>query len=47
MNFFDQLWGRCFTLGMMASHAFAVLLYLSILLLTLYTLGQTALYLLG
>lgn len=47
MDFFDSLWGRCFTLGMMASHAFAAALYLSILLLTLFTMGKTAWWLLG
>jgi len=47
MNFFDSLWGRCFNLGLMASHAFAAVLFLSILLLTLYTAGKTAWWLLG
>ena len=47
MHFFDHLCGRFFTLGMMASHAFAALLYSSILLLTLYALGKIALHLLG
>ena len=47
MDYFDNIWRGCFTLGMMASHAFAAVLYLSILLLTLYTIAQTGMWLIG
>ena len=47
MHFLDKLCGHVFTLGMMASHAFAALLYTSILLLTVYALGQITLHLLA
>lgn len=46
MNFFDNIWRHCFTFGMMASHAFAAMLYVGIFLLVLYTLGQTVWFLL-
>lgn len=47
MEFFDTLISKSFAAGLYISQAFAVLLYLSIVLLTVYTAGQTAWWLLA
>lgn len=46
MEFFDNVFQKCFAAGLYLSQAFAALLYLSILGLTLFALSQAALYLL-
>ena len=47
MAFFDAIFGRCFAAGLLVSQAFAALLYLSILLLTVWTVGQFAWWLIA
>lgn len=47
MQFIDGIFQKCFSAGMLVSQAFAVVLFVSILLLTLFVMGQSALHLLG
>lgn len=47
MGFFDKIFGRCFTAGLLASQAFAALLYACILLQLLYALGHFAWWLIS
>ena len=47
MAFFDAFFGRCFAAGLLVSQAFAALLYLTILLLTVWTVGQFAWWLIA
>ena len=47
MQFLDTIFRNGFNTGLVVSQTFAVLLYLSIFFLMLWTLGQTALHLLG
>lgn len=47
MGSFDTIVGRCFTAGLLISQAFAALLYASILLLLLYSLGKFAWWLIA
>lgn len=46
MHFFDTMLGRCFTVGLVCSHALAAALYLSIAGLLVCTLGSAAWWLL-